>query len=245
LLLEHADLIAGQLERAHAELTAFNQGSRGAATIGAFSSAILGLLPGALRALAERQPGVHIGVVEAESPDVFTALDAGEVDVAIAVDFAAAPPHTDRRYSRIDLLRDVLDLALPASHRFAHLDQVPLRDLATDPWIVAEPDTCCGAVTRSVCAAAGFTPDIRHTVNDWSAIAALVEAGAGIALIPRLAQPLPQRGLILCTPSTTGPAPFRSVFAAVRAGSEKDPVLATVMEQLRIAGRTSEDKWLT
>lgn len=239
LLLEHADLIAAQLERARAELTAFDQGRRGAATIGAFSSAILGLLPGALHAIAERQPGVRIDVIEAEAPDMFTALDAGEIDVAIAVDFAAAPPHTDRRYTRTDLLIDPLDLALPSSHRYAHLDEVPLRDLAADAWIVADPNTCCGAVTRSVCAAAGFTPDIRHAINDWAAVAALVGAGAGVALIPRLIQPLQQPGMVLRTPSANGPAPFRSIFAAVRAGSENDPVLAAVVEQLRNAAQAA------
>ncbi|WP_406477555.1 LysR family transcriptional regulator [Streptomyces sp. NBC_01615] len=232
VLLAHADLIAAQLERARADLAAYGAGGRGSVTIGCFSSGILGLLPGAMRALSARLPHVRVDVVEAEPPDLFTALDAGQVDVAVAVDFAAAPPHTDRRYTRTDLFTDVLDLAVPAGHRLAGRERVALRDLATDAWIVGDARSCCGAVTRSVCAAAGFTPDIRHAVNDWGALAALVEADQGVALIPRLVRPLyAHRRVTLLT--TEGTPPSRNVFVAVRAGSEGDPVLTAVRDQLR------------
>ncbi|MFC9845315.1 LysR family transcriptional regulator [Streptomyces sp. NPDC060223] len=233
VLLAHADLIAAQLERARADLAAYGQGGgRASVTVGALSSGILGLLPGALAALAERLPHVRIDVVESQPPDLFTALDAGQVDIAVAVDFPATPPHTDRRYTRTDLLTDVLDLAVPSGHRLADRGRVALRELATDPWIVGDADSCCGAVTRTVCAAAGFTPDIRHAVNDWAALAALVEAGQGVALIPRMVHPLyAHRRLTLLTPD--GTPPTRNVFMAVRTGSESDPVLTAVQDQLR------------
>jgi DNA-binding transcriptional LysR family regulator len=90
VLLTHADVIAAQLERARADLAAYGEGGRGSVTVGCFSSGILGLLPGAMNALADRLPQVRIDVVEAEPPDVFTALDSGQVDLAVAVDFVAA-----------------------------------------------------------------------------------------------------------------------------------------------------------
>ncbi|WP_405387747.1 LysR family transcriptional regulator [Streptomyces sp. NBC_01102] len=235
VVLQHADLIAAQMERARADLAAWNHGRHGSVTIGAFSSAISGLLPAVLRALAETRPDIDIAVVEAEPPDLFTRLDAGQIDVAVAVDFAEAPPYTDRRYTRTGLLTDILDLALPADHRYAHLDRVPLRDLAADPWIVGDARSCCGAVTRSVCAAGGFTPEIRHAVNDWQSLAALVEAGAGVALVPRLVQPLHRGGLVLRPPA--GQQPSRNLFAAVRTGSENHPLFAAVMDHLITAAK--------
>ncbi|MDQ1013250.1 hypothetical protein QFZ82_007735 [Streptomyces sp. V4I23] len=155
--------------------------------------------------------------------------------VPLAVDFAAAPPHTDRRYTRIDLLVDVLDLALPQAHPCARREHVPLRDLAADTWIVGDSCSCCGAITRSLCAANGFTPDIRHAVNDWQSLAALVETGMGVALVPRLVQPLHRPGLVLRSPA--GPPPTRHAFVAVRAGSDNDPVLSAVLNHLRAARR--------
>ncbi|GAB7108550.1 LysR family transcriptional regulator [Streptomyces phaeofaciens JCM 4814] len=234
VLLAHADVIAAQLERARADLAAYEEGGRGTVTVGCFSSGILGLLPAALRALRERLPRVRVDVVEAEPPDLFTALDGGQVDVAVAVDFAAAPPHTDRRYTREDLLTDVLDVALPPDHPLACRAEVPLRELATDTWIVGSGLSCCGAVTRSVCAAAGFTPEIRHDVNDWAALAGLVEAGQGVALVPRLVRSLCSPRALALRPAE-GEPPSRNVFAAVRAGAEGDPVLGAVREELRRA----------
>jgi DNA-binding transcriptional LysR family regulator len=236
VLLAHADAIAAQLERARADLGAYGEGGRGSVTIGCLSSGILGLLPDVLRALADRLPQVRVDVVESEPPDLFTALDGGQVDVAVAVHFAAAPPHTDARYSRTELFTDVMDIAVPAGHRLAGRERVDLRELAEEAWIVGDARSCVGAVARSVCAAAGFTPDIRHAVSDWGALAALVEAGQGVALVPRLVRPVyAHRDLALLT-TEDGTPPSRHVFAAVRTGAEGDPVLATVLDQLQRSG---------
>lgn len=52
-----------------------------------------------------------------------------------------------------------------------------------------------------------------------------------MALIPRLVRPLyAHRDLALLT--TEGAPPSRNVFAAVRAGSEADPVLTALREEL-------------
>ncbi|MET7488660.1 LysR substrate-binding domain-containing protein [Streptomyces sp. NPDC005538] len=236
VLLAHADAIAAQLERARADLAAYGEGGRGSVTVGCFSSGILGLLPAVLRGLGERLPQVRVDVVEAEPPDLFTALDSGQVDVAVAVDFAKAPPHTDDRYSREDLFTDVLDLVVPAGHRLVGQGPVGLRELARDAWIVGAAESCCGAVARSVCAAAGFTPDVRHAVNDWGALAALVEAGQGVALVPRLVRELYARRRVVVL-ETAGETAARNVFAAVRAGSDGDAVLGVVCDQLRTAGQ--------
>ncbi|MFI9549411.1 LysR family transcriptional regulator [Streptomyces sp. NPDC052016] len=237
VLLAHADVIAAQWERARADLAAYAEGGRGTVTVGCFSSGILGLLPAALRALRARLPQLRVDVVESEPPDLFTALDGGQVDVAVAVDFAAAPPSTDRRYTRQDLLTDVLDVALPPGHPLAGSTEVPLRELARDPWIVGDARGCCGAVTRAVCAAAGFTPEIRHAVDDWAALGGLVEAGQGVALVPRLVRSLHAHRDLALRPAA-GEPPSRNVFVAVRAGSEGDPVLAAVREELGAAARS-------
>lgn len=100
--------------------------------------------------------------------------------------------------------------------------------------MVGDAASCCGAVTRSVCAAAGFTPDIRHAVGDWAALAALVEAGVGVALVPRLVRSLYAPRSLALRPAEGAP-PSRNVFLAVRAGAEGDPVLGAVREELRAA----------
>lgn len=70
-------MIAAQWERARTDLAAWQEGRRGAVTIGAFSSAITGLLPHALRRLTEHHPQVLFAVVEAEPPNLFPVSTAG------------------------------------------------------------------------------------------------------------------------------------------------------------------------
>ena len=240
IVLRHADLISAQLEHARTDLAHFDAGRHGSVTIGSLSSVISGLLPDALMRLRKQRPEIDIAVVEADPPDVFTALDTAAIDIAIAVDFGPTPPHNDPRYARTELLVDLLDIALPADHPLAGPGPVSVRDLAHEKWILGGPATCCGAVTRSVCAAGGFTPDVRHATNDWQAVAALVGAGAGVALIPRLAQPLHSANVSIKQPSGTPPS--RNIFAAVRAGAEHNTVYTAVIDELRAAAERHRDR---
>jgi DNA-binding transcriptional LysR family regulator len=57
-----------------------------------------------------------------------------------------------------------------------------------------------------------------------------VAAGAGVALIPRLAQPLLGCGVVVCP--VVGTPAARQIFAAVRSGAQSDPVVAAVLDTL-------------
>ena len=69
---------------------------------------------------------------------------------------------------------------------------------------------------------------------------ALVAAGLGVALVPRLAQAAVPAGA--ASARSRAPAPARHVFAATRAGAERRPTVAAVLDalrQLRISLSTS------
>ncbi|MBT2470402.1 LysR family transcriptional regulator [Streptomyces sp. ISL-66] len=61
-----------------------------------------------------------------------------------------------------------------------------LRTHAHEPWITATPGTLCRAMTVRACQAAGFTPRIRHQVDEFATVLALVAAGQGVAVVPQL-----------------------------------------------------------
>ena len=148
--------------------------------------------------IRERRPGLEITVTELEPPIVFEQLDDGELDIVVAVDYRDAPSRHDARYLRRDLLHDPLDVVLPASHPLASESAarhgLRLERLADEVWVSSDPADSCAMITTAVCAGAGFSPDVRHHCQEWDSAAALVAAGAGVALIPRLAQPLRQQG---------------------------------------------------
>jgi DNA-binding transcriptional LysR family regulator len=232
VLLSHASVVAEQLERARADLAAWNAGTIGEVRVAAMSTAISALVaPATVRLHAER-PGLEVRVVECEPPEVFTRLDVGDIDIALAVDYRDAPTRRDPRYHRVDLLVDRLDAVLPAGHPLADPAGVRLESLAAEPWVDSAPADPCALITAALCAAAGFSPDVRHHCTDWDALAALVAARLGVALVPRLAQPLRPAGLVVC-PVIGAPA-ARLIFAVVRAGAQADPTTAAVLAMLEL-----------
>lgn len=228
VLLEHADVLHAQLERARADLDAWRAGQVGTVRIGSLSTAVVGLVAPAIERLSRSRPRLRLQVFEIEGRNCFTQLDAGELDLAIAVEDNLAPVGADPRYHRQSLLNDPLDVALPRRHPLAVQDSVRLADLADLPWVTGNPDSTCYNVTLASCAQAGFRPDVRHYCNEWDAVCALVAAGVGIALVPRLAAIRNSR--IALRP--VRPIPTRHLRIAVRAGSERSPMLSPVIEAL-------------
>jgi len=89
-------------------------------------------------------------------------------------------------------------------------------------------------VTVTGCAAAGFAPSFAHRSLDFHTTMALVGAGLGVALVPRLAQAVVPPGAVVRP--LAAPAPARHVFAATRAGAERRPTVAAVLDALVSCG---------
>ncbi len=230
VLLSHAVVVHEQLERARADLAAWEEGTIGEVRVGALSTGVASLVAPAFERIAVDYPGIAMKIVESEPPAVFTALDVGDLDVVVSSDYQDGPARHDPRYHRVDLLADPLDAVLPAGHPLARPRGLRLESLSAEPWVGSGPGDPCHQILMSVCAAAGFTPAVTHRSTEWGAVAALVAAGCGVALIPRLAQPLPVDGVAVCP--VVGTPAARRIFAAVRAGAQSDRVVATVLDTL-------------
>ncbi|SDQ89426.1 LysR substrate-binding domain-containing protein [Quadrisphaera sp. DSM 44207] len=232
ILLAHADAIHAQLERARHDLLAHADGGVGRLGVGAFATAISGLLCPVLADWRRERPGVDVRVHEVEGEDALTALHHGEVDAAVVMEWRRAPARGDARYARRPLLRDPLDLLLPADHPLATAaadEPVALSDLAEEVWVTGLSGPCQDVVLDA-CTAAGFTPLTHHRSGDWTAVGALVAAGRGLALVPRLAVTAAPPGTALRR--LAHPRPTRPVSLVTRAGSEGSPLLAALVQAL-------------
>ena len=87
---------------------------------------------------------------------------------------------------------------------------------------------------QTACAAAGFTPVVAHDATEWDTGAALVAAGLGIALIPRLAHP-PMGYPVTRIPLAGSPTPARHILTGIRRGSAAHPVVALALAALDAA----------
>jgi DNA-binding transcriptional LysR family regulator len=239
VLLTHAGAVAERLELARADLAAWEEGLVGEVRLGALSTAISALVAPCLAELRCDRPRLELLISETDPPDALTRLDSGDLDVVVAADYRNAPSRSDPRYHRIELLTDRMDAVLPEGHPLADPRGVRLESLADEPWVASDLENPCSQITVAVCATAGFSPDVRHHCLEWDAVAAVVAAGGGVALVPRLAQPLRQPGLAVC-PVLGAPA-SRRIYAAVRAGGQHDAGTAAVLTCLEDVARRRPD----
>ncbi|MEE1739291.1 LysR substrate-binding domain-containing protein [Streptomyces sp. BE147] len=235
LVLRHAEAVFAELERADAALAGYLRGEAGEVRVGAFSTAVPALVVPAVRLLrAEDRPAPDVRVREAEAAQAYELLTSGDVDLALSL-AAHAPTERDPRFTLLPLLADPLDVALPADHRLARAPALRLADLAGEPWIFGGSGPW-SQITTAACEAAGFVPEQAHSAAGWTAILSLVEAGMGIALIPRMASRERREGVVLRV--LEADRPRRHVVAAVRQGAEGGPAVARVLEALVRAARS-------
>ncbi|RST01561.1 LysR family transcriptional regulator [Streptomyces sp. WAC07149] len=233
LVLRHTEAVFAQLERADAELTGYRSGESGEVRVGAFSTAVPVLVVPAVAALRLTHPGIELRVRETEAAESYELLSAGTVDLALSL-AAHAPTARDTRFTRITLLEDPLDVALPPDHPLAAAPVLRLADLSADRWIYGGSGPW-SEITRSACEPAGFVPEQAHSASGWTAILAMVEAGMGVALVPRMVS---ARASGVTIRTLTHDRPTRHVIAALRRGTEAAPALAQALKALQRAAGT-------
>ncbi|MEV4947737.1 LysR family transcriptional regulator [Streptomyces sp. NPDC053755] len=234
ILLDHANAVLAQLERAESELAAYGSGEAGTVTVAAFATGIGLVVAPAITGLARTSPGIRVRVRDAEGDESLMMVLDRQVDVAVAVEYRGAPGEDDARLTRVPLYAEPFDAVLPLGHPLADGERVALADLAKDAWIGQSAGNPCHDVTVLACEYAGFAPRLEHSSDDFRAVVALASAGAGVALVPRSALRGMELADVVIRP-VDGVAPTRRVFAAVRRGAEDHPLISPVLSALRTA----------
>jgi DNA-binding transcriptional LysR family regulator len=208
-------------------------GHRGAVTgplpVAAFATAARGLLPAVLTELRARHPDLSVSLSELEPHESIPALSHGRIDIAIVQDWAEdALPVPSGLYRR-HLLDDVFDVALPAGHPLAGRRAVTIAELAGQDWIGWSPGQICHDWLVRTLHANGAEPRIAHVASEHSTQLALVAAGLGAAVIPRLGrEPAPPEVAFV----PIDPPPARRVFALWRAASTARPAIKATLDAL-------------
>lgn len=231
-LMAHADAVAARLSDARAEIDTFADRAAGRVRVAAFPSGAAVMLPPALRRLGERHPMLRVDLTEAEPPQALDLVRAGEADVALTFDYGGAEDGaTDVIATRIG--SDETRLVLPLTHELAPgTGSIALAALAGEVWIAGCPR--CSAHLREATVAAGFTPDIRHTTDDYVLAQALVAEGLGVTLLPETALLAYRHPQVLVRAASGTRA--RRHHLVHRPGAEHLPAVAAVMTAI---GRTT------
>lgn len=121
---------------------------------------------------------------------------------------------------------------MPVGHVLAETGRVNLSDASEESRIVKRHDNDSYTLLSVACAAAGFTPNITHEAKEWYAVSALVAAGLGVCLLPRIV-PIPASHPVVRVRLTGRSAPVRQILTSIRRGSADHPAVAAGLSVLR------------
>ncbi|GAA3062161.1 hypothetical protein GCM10020000_51800 [Streptomyces olivoverticillatus] len=130
---------------------------------------------------------------------------------------------------RMRIGEDKCDVLVPRGHPLAGRAVLHGGDLAQQRWICQPPGTVCHDWLVRTLRASGNEPDLAYQAAENHTQMALVAAGLGIALLPRLGRgPLPPE--VVSVPLE--PVPVRRLFAYWRAGAARRPAISETVRLL-------------
>lgn len=171
------------LARARHAVTDFTEQPGGEVSLAAFHSAASAFFPRLLRGLAG-PGGPRLALADEDvAQDRFPALTR-EYDLVLAHRLDHSPPWPGT-VTTGTLLREPLDVALPAGHPLAAKKVLFPHDVADQPWITVHDGFPLLSTIEAIASVANRRLDIAHRINEFAVAAEAVAAGGGLALMPR------------------------------------------------------------
>ncbi|WKX73738.1 LysR family transcriptional regulator [Streptomyces sp. XD-27] len=233
LLADHASRILSQVELAWSDLEAQRGQAVGELLLGAFPTAARGLVPDALAVLRAEHPQLRARLMEREPDASVPAVVRGDLDLAVVLDWYNKPLPMPGGLVKAALLDDPADVAMPADHPLADRAEVDLEDFAHDEWI-AWPNGFCYDWLMFTLRGKGIEPRIGHTAEEHPTQMALIAAGLGVAVAPRLGRgPVPEGVRVVPVRHQTM---RRHIYAIWRADADRRPSIRAAVDALRGIG---------
>ncbi|MEU8266541.1 LysR family transcriptional regulator [Sphaerisporangium sp. NPDC049002] len=230
LLAEHAERILALVETAEADFEALRGTVVGRLLIAAFPTAARGVLPRALRELKHRHPDLDLVLYEREPERQVREVARGELDLALVQDWLNRPMAIPEGLSRVPLFDDVADVVVPAGHPLADRREIDLAELHGERWISSSPGTVCHDWLVFTLRTASLEPEFSCMADEYPTQIALVGAGHGCAIVPRLGREVLSSD-VRAVPIL--PRPTRRIFALWRTDAARRPAIRAAVDVLR------------
>ncbi|WP_127792560.1 LysR family transcriptional regulator [Agromyces sp. LHK192] len=205
----------------------------GEVRIGAFSTAVRGLLVDVLPRLRDGHPDLRTPLRESEPWETIALVASGQRDLGIVHRWGGVALAMPDHLIETPLFTDVADVILRREHPLAlsgALELTPL-DLADEPWIATFDSTICRQWLRRLFDGVSNAPRVVHESMEFENHLELVRAGLGVALVPRMGRP-PLHPDLVAVP-TARPVSTRGVSAVHRRSQADSPALQAVLDAVR------------
>ena len=134
--------------------------------------------------LKSNLPGIRLEILTAPTRNIFTELHEERIDAGLAIE---SDPERLPSGLVIDRLVDAeMALIIPPKHSLARAKQpVDIGRLLAEPFIMSELTVGYGLVVMSLFTDLGMRPNVQAVVDNIETIKIIVQAGGGIAIVPR------------------------------------------------------------
>lgn len=230
-LVEDGSRLLTDLERLESGLHRDAERVAGRLRVAAFSTAMRGLVAPVVGTLLRRHPDLDLVLNEREPWDTVDLVASGQQDLGIVHSWGDVPLHVPEHLVAITLARDVADVVVPRGHRLAGRSRVSPNDLVDESWVATAEGSICREWLLRMYDGTGCAPRIAHVALEFDSHLALVGAGLGIALVPRLGRaPLADDVVAV---AAHRPVPTREIIAVHRASMADSPAVRAVVAALR------------
>lgn len=201
--------------------------------VAAFSTAMRGLVAPVVRDLLDRHPDLALTLSEREPWDTIDLVASGQQDLGIVHRWGDVPLHVPEHLVGVTIAHDVADVIVPRGHRLAGRTRLSPRDLVDESWVATPEGTICRQWLMRMYDGTGRAPRIAHVAQEFDSHLALVGAGLGIALVPRLGRrPLPDDVVAI---TAHRPSPTREIAVLHRRSMLESPAVRAVVRALAAA----------
>jgi len=178
-LVRHIRALHASLHALESEVVEFARGIKGHLRIAANAGSIAECLPPDLVAFSQAHPQIRISLEDLTSAEVQAAVAEGRADVGV---FTA--PLLDNRLQTWTYRQGRLAVLVPKGHALAKRSAVSFDDLLDYDLIGLHAGAAAQDMMIEQAVARGRTLNARLQVRGFDAIAQLVEAGLGVAVLP-------------------------------------------------------------
>lgn len=238
ILATESEEVMSSLARLSSRVDDLRDGRTAGLSIGCFSSVGEMWMPPMAKALGEEFPDALVTLYLNEVADP---LPGHRPEIDVVTEEVGVPPRRVPGYGRRPLREESYYLAMPRGHALGELAQIPLVQTAHEAWIDNEyADSTCSRIVSNAFRSVGFSPRYVARCEDHHTAIALVAAGVGVTMLPRLAL-VRMPSDVVCRP-IVDPEPRRSIVAFVRDGIESSPVAARALELLDQAAQDQKGR---
>lgn len=230
-LVESGERVLADLEALEADLQHRAGVVTGHLRMVAFSTAMRGMVAPVARRLLDTYPDLRLSLEEREPWETVDLVASGRCDVGLVHRWGGVTFAVPDHVVATRVADDLADLIVPRGHPLAGRRRVTPHDLLDVDWIATPENTICRQWLHRMYDGTGRPPRIAHVSFEFESHLALVAAGLGVALVPRLGRaPL---GDDVVAVTVTDPTPTRLVDALHRRTLADSPAVGAVLAALR------------